>query len=353
MRRLPIFFLADVSESMVGENLRQLEHSIRSIASRLCKDPYALETAFLSVIVFAGKPMTIVQLTELFDFHLPELPVGGGTALGKALNHLMDEIDRTVVKTSMERKGDWKPVIFLLTDGHPTDNASQAIRRWNSGYRSKSNLVAISIGGGADSNHLEQLTNDVIIFNDTATDAFNRFVSWVSQSIENQSRSACTGQGNKIFLSEYEPDLLASSRDLSQIAPFSNIDDRFAVFTGRCVKSSLPYVVKYECKMDRTGRKESSLANQSGARNYELVAVVPVKDSFFDLSNGFKSDQLVKSKNLVGIPSCPHCESGSGFAKCNCGGIHCGSSWGMHTCPWCQAKGLYVPWSFGIKRGMG
>ena len=88
MRRLPIFLLVDVSESMVGETLYKLEEGIGAVVSTLRKDPYALETAHLSVIVFAGKARTIIPLTELFAFHPPELPVGGGTALGAALDHV-------------------------------------------------------------------------------------------------------------------------------------------------------------------------------------------------------------------------------------------------------------------------
>ena len=50
MRRLPIFFLIDVSESMVGESLYQMEEALSSVVSSLRRDPYALETAYISVI---------------------------------------------------------------------------------------------------------------------------------------------------------------------------------------------------------------------------------------------------------------------------------------------------------------
>ena len=48
MRRLPIYFLVDVSESMVGEPIQQVEDGMRTIIQELRTDPYALETACVS-----------------------------------------------------------------------------------------------------------------------------------------------------------------------------------------------------------------------------------------------------------------------------------------------------------------
>ncbi|MDE6230188.1 MAG: VWA domain-containing protein, partial [Muribaculaceae bacterium] len=58
MRRLPIYFLIDVSESMVGTPLREVEQGMRTIIQDLRVDPYALETVFVSIIAFAGKART-------------------------------------------------------------------------------------------------------------------------------------------------------------------------------------------------------------------------------------------------------------------------------------------------------
>lgn len=121
MRRLPIYFLVDVSESMVGEPIKQVENGMRQIVQELRTDPYALETAFISVIAFAGKAKSLSPLTELYKFYPPTFPIGGGTSLGSALDFLMDDIDKNVVKTTEERKGDWKPIVFLLqTEHQPT-----------------------------------------------------------------------------------------------------------------------------------------------------------------------------------------------------------------------------------------
>ena len=46
MRRLPVYFLVDVSESMVGAPIQQVQDGMRMIVQELRTDPYALETAY-------------------------------------------------------------------------------------------------------------------------------------------------------------------------------------------------------------------------------------------------------------------------------------------------------------------
>ena len=110
MRRLPIFFVLDVSESMAGDNIRVLNKGLENLVRTLRTDPHSLESVFLSVIVFAGKAKTLTPLVELASFYPPRLPLGSGTSLGKALDHLMSEIDRYVVSTTAEVK-DRKSVV--------------------------------------------------------------------------------------------------------------------------------------------------------------------------------------------------------------------------------------------------
>lgn len=357
MRRLPIFFLVDVSESMVGESLYKLEEGIASVVSSLRKDPYALETAYLSVIIFAGRTRTIIPLTELIAFHPPELPVGGGTALGAALDHLMNEIDRTVITSTADRKGDWKPIVFLLTDGAPTDDVSRSLWRWNQSYKSRVNLVAVSIGGGADHAVLKQLTEQVVVFDDRAPNAFARFIHWISTSIQYQSRSVSAQHDGKLNLAKQEEGLLAPVGAIGGLSQFVAVDDRFAVFLGRCTKNQLPYVVKFERHLGRYETRDPTLAKLLETRSYVLNTIVPVKNSYFDLTDGAGVQQSVNSDQLIGQPVCPHCGARFGMAVCSCGGIHCVIGDGAQMCPWCGETGQYkateVGAGFDIGRGRG
>ena len=146
-------------------------------------DPYALETAYVSVIAFAGKAKMMSPLQELYKFYPPKFPIGGGTSLGCALNFLMDEMDHSLQKTTIEVKGDWKPIIFLFTDGNPTDNVDNAFARWNSHYRQHCNLIVVSIGDNVNTQMMGKISDNVLRLTDTDVQSFKAFFKWVTASI--------------------------------------------------------------------------------------------------------------------------------------------------------------------------
>ena len=96
MRRLPIYFLLDISESMVGDPIEHVQDGMATIIKELKADPFALETVWLSIIGFAGKSKVITPLQDIITFYPPKIPIGGGTSLASGLNELMNAIDREV-----------------------------------------------------------------------------------------------------------------------------------------------------------------------------------------------------------------------------------------------------------------
>lgn len=341
MRRLPVFFLVDVSESMIGSSLYALEEGLAEIVKALRADPHALETVHLAVIAFAGRARTLTPLCELTAFHPTTLPVGGGTALGAALLHLMDEIDGTVRMATADRKGDWRPIVFLMTDGHPTDDVGRAVDRWNASYRRFVQLIAVSIGGTADHRVLARLTDHVLVLDDTAADAFAGFVTWISRSIQSQSRSVGVGKDETVSLAKADPRIMAPAANAESLSPFAGVDERFAIFLGRCQESEQHYIVKYEQHLGRIETRDPVLAGLLQTRRYMLKCTVPVARSYFDLAADEPTLQSVNSQDIIGQPSCPHCGSRSAMAVCGCGGVHCITGPGEQTCPWCGETGHY------------
>jgi uncharacterized protein YegL len=123
MRRLPVYFLLDTSGSMYGEPIEALNNALRGMISVLRSDPQALETLWLSIITFNREVTELVPLTELADFRLPEIvcPQSGPTHTGQALEMLYHKVSADLRRGSATQKGDWRPLLFLITDGKPSD----------------------------------------------------------------------------------------------------------------------------------------------------------------------------------------------------------------------------------------
>jgi uncharacterized protein YegL len=350
MRKLPIYFLIDISESMVGDPIQQVEEGMATIIKAIKTDPNAIETVWISIIVFAGKAKTLVPLQEVISFYPPKFPVGGGTSLSNGLGHLMFELRKNTVKTTAERKGDWKPIIFLFTDGVPTDDTSAAIAEWKQNWLRTANLVAISMGDEADSQLLGQLTENVLHFRNSTTEDYKKFFKWVTDSITTSSISVENNQSG--FELAKLDDVTVSKIDLTKHEPSKQYTDKnHVVLAAKCQNSKRPYLIKY--------RKVISPSSFGGldmqTLSYRLVGGFPVDDTYFEMSDKNSGQLKVNSDELLGAPSCPCCGNQFGLAMCQCGNVHCIGEEEMSTCPWCNSMGRYGAGSgsFDINRTQG
>ncbi|SOB76242.1 Uncharacterized conserved protein YegL, contains vWA domain of TerY type [Marinobacter sp. LV10R510-11A] len=348
MRRLPIFFVLDVSESMAGEPHAQLQRAMESIVEQLRQDPNALESVHISVIAFAGKAGTVVPMVDLMSFYPPRLPLGGGTALGEALDELMTRIEVDVKKTTPNQRGDWEPVIYLLTDGRPTDRTEAAIKRWRQHYASRAHLIAVTLGGAADTQVLKQLTDDVVSLDNGTGEDLSRFARWVSASVAAQSQALDAGKTAPGISLSKAGDVGISLVKKGDPAP---VDDQVVVFTGRCHRHKKPYLLKYNAVAVPGG-----LGGITSRGIYGLEGAYPLSEEYFEWSSVSSTKASVSSDQLEGVPPCPHCGALSSFALCRCGKLMCCNGPGVQTCPWCDADiefGKGSGSSFDVGRGQG
>jgi uncharacterized protein YegL len=181
MRRLPVYLIIDTSGSMHGEPIEAVKTGIDTLVAALRTDPQALETAHLAVIGFNSEPSELAPLTELIAFNPPSLTAGGTTCLGAALKFAADAIHRDVRKTTAEAKGDWKPIIFLMTDGAPTDDWRAGLAAFK-GARAGL-VVACAAGADADTDVLKEITENVVALDTADGASLSAYFRWVSASI--------------------------------------------------------------------------------------------------------------------------------------------------------------------------
>ncbi|GHV72610.1 tellurium resistance protein TerY [Bacteroidia bacterium] len=190
-RRLPVYLVLDTSGSMSGEPIAAVETGVQTLVSALRQDPYALETAYLSIITFDSSANQIVPLTELTAFQIPSISATGLTSLGDALKLLANKIDTEVAKTTAEVKGDWKPLVFIMTDGGPTDDWKKGLAEFQK--RKTGMVVACAAGQSADTNVLKQITECVVQLDTADSSTIKAFFKWVSSSISTGSQKVDSG----------------------------------------------------------------------------------------------------------------------------------------------------------------
>ena len=185
MRRLPVYILIDTSTSMRGEPIAAVENGLKALMDSLNKDPYALETVCLSVITYNTQAEQILPLTEVYKIRIPEITAKGRSALGEALLLLCEKVKCEVQKNTPEAKGDWKPLLFILSDGGYSGPIAKPIAEFKNIEFGL--VVACAAGSKSKIDVLRKITQNVVQISSTDTINIKAYFKWISSSISTTS----------------------------------------------------------------------------------------------------------------------------------------------------------------------
>ncbi|MFC4164861.1 VWA domain-containing protein [Epilithonimonas zeae] len=195
-RRLLAYFLLDTSGSMRGEPIAALNNGFNGLISMLRSDPQAMDSLHINVVTFDREVNNLIPLVDLASFHPVEIkcPDSGPTHTGQALEMIYDLVNKDLIKGSSDRKGDWKPLLFVFTDGKPSD--LQKYREMMPKIKSLDFGVIVGCAAGpkAEVSFLQELTSNVVKLDTTDASTLTTFFQWVSSSIEMGSKSQGTGE---------------------------------------------------------------------------------------------------------------------------------------------------------------
>ncbi len=186
VRRLPVYLLLDCSGSMAGEPIEAMQMGLKTLLSDLRNNPLAMETVWVSVLAFSNTAEVVVPLTEIQEFATEPLVACGASALGEAIELLDRRIREEVRQTTLQQKGDWKPLVFIFTDGEPTDDWQEAARK----FREQGRAVVVVCGAGPEVNDatLRQLSDRAVRLSDTQPGTLGAFINWVSTMVTTTSQ---------------------------------------------------------------------------------------------------------------------------------------------------------------------
>ncbi len=329
-RRLPVYFLLDCSESMAGPAIDMVNQGIQSLVREMRNDPRALETVALSVITFSKYAKQEVPLTDLLQFQAPRLSIRPGTALGAALKLVRQCIDREVVRTTATTKGDYRPLVFLLTDGIPTDDweAAADIAYGRKGTK-VAHIYAIGCGLDVDVKSLKRITDVVFNMKDLTPEVARKFFVWLTASVKSASSKVDVSTDDKGPLDprEFPPEIMQPPDTRARVKEGA----RQVFLHLRCQKTRRPYLMRFI----RGGEELAELTfGDDGGDFYQASASHPLEEV-----ENRDDDEMPKinSAKLKGVAPCPHCGNRIA-AMCGCGKLFCENpaNKGTATCPWCE-----------------
>ena len=108
---------------------------------------------------------------------------------GAALELLCECVDREVKRTTVDHKGDWRPIAFLMTDGAPSDTALYNLMTTEVQKRPFASIIACAAGERAKVEPLKNLTPNVLNLATMDGTSFAGLFQWVSSTVSSGNRS--------------------------------------------------------------------------------------------------------------------------------------------------------------------
>lgn len=184
--RCPCILLLDVSGSMSGRPINELNAGLVTFRDELLADPLALKRVELGIVTF-GPVHVEKPFTSAANFFPPILFAQGDTPMGAAITKALDMVEERKREYRANGISYYRPWIFLITDGAPTDEWQAAANKVFRGEEDK-RFAFFSIGvQGADMKTLAQISVRQPL--PLQGLQFRELFSWLSSSLRSVSRS--------------------------------------------------------------------------------------------------------------------------------------------------------------------
>lgn len=175
--------LLDTSGSMSGDAINSLNRAINDFKEQTSMDELAQKRVDVAIVEFNDTARVVQDFTPLSQMEPVTLSATGCTAMGAGINLAIDIVkERNRFYNSMGTPC-FKPWIFMITDGAPTDNIDSARQRIideeSKGTHGKLKFWAVGVPGYSKET-LTSLTKRCIALDEAS---FKGIFNWLSESM--------------------------------------------------------------------------------------------------------------------------------------------------------------------------